>query len=166
MERAAAITTERPVRNLPAPTRLAFGWILVPTDFSQRSKAAVDYAVELARCLGAQVTLLHVVPEPTPFDYGLGGVPDGQWEQIREDADKRLEEELARTKCSYQRVDSLVRTGTGLHEQIVSAVREVSADLVVLSTHGYRGWKHFFFGSDAEQLLREIPCPVIVVRPK
>jgi nucleotide-binding universal stress UspA family protein len=164
MKQTVAITTERPVRRLPAPRRLAFNQIVVPTDCSQRSKAAVDYAVELARRLGAQVTLLHVVPDPTPFDYSLGGVPDGQWEQIREDADKRLGEELARTKCSYQRVDSLVRTGTGLHEQIVSAVREVSADLVVLSTHGYRGWKHFFLGSDAEQLLHEVSCPVLVVR--
>jgi len=164
MKQTAAISIERPGRKPSAPTKLAFSQILVPTDFSSKSKAAVDYAVELARRLGAQVTLLHVVREPTPFDYSMSGVPDGQWEQVREDADKKLDEECARAKLSYERVDSLVRTGTGLHEQIVSAVREVSADLVVLSTHGYSGWKLFFFGSGAEQLVHESPCPVLVVR--
>jgi universal stress protein A len=160
MKQTAAISTERPGRKPSAPTKLAFSQILVPTDFSSKSKAAVDYAGELARRLGAQVTLLHVVPEPTPFDYSMSGFR----EQVREGADKKLDEELARAKLNYERVDSLVRTGNGLHEQIVSAAREVSPDLVVLSTHGYRGWKLFFFGSDAEQLLHEIPCPVLVVR--
>jgi nucleotide-binding universal stress UspA family protein len=56
------------------------------------------------------------------------------------------------------------RSGSGLHQEIVSVAREVSADLVVLSTHGYMGWKHLWFGNDAEQLLHEIPCPVLVVR--
>jgi universal stress protein A len=146
------------------PKRLDFGQILVPTDFSRKSRAAVDYAIELARLFGAQVTLVHVVPEPSAFDYTIGGMPDGQWEQVREEAETRLNQELARAKVNYERVDSLVRTGLGLHDQIKSAAREVSADLVVLSTHGYTGWKHLLFGSDAEQLLHEISCPVLVVR--
>jgi nucleotide-binding universal stress UspA family protein len=107
---------------------------------------------------------VHVVPEPSALDYTIGGIPDGQWEQVREEAEKKMNGELARAKLYYERVDSLVRTGLGLHEQIKSVAREVFADLVVLSTHGYTGWKHLLFGSDAEQLLHEIPCPVLVVR--
>jgi nucleotide-binding universal stress UspA family protein len=161
------VTTTKEIKHKPLRLReIALTQILVPTDFSAKSQVAVNYAAALARHLGTQLTLLHVVPEPSPFDYSIGGVPGGQWEQVREKAEKELDDEIARVKASYDRVDSLVRTGADLHEQIVSAAREVSADLVVLSTHGYTGWMRLFFGSDAEQLSREIPCPVLVIRRK
>ncbi len=41
---------------------------------------------------------------------------------------------------------------------------QISADLLVLSTHGYTGWKHLLFGSDAENILQHAPCPILVVR--
>ena len=53
-----------------------------------------------------------------------------------------------------------------LREEIVSAAKEVSADLVVISTHGYTGWKHLLFGSDAEKMLHEAPCPVLFLRKR
>jgi universal stress protein A len=164
MKEAAKTSKERFAGGSLVSRKLDFSQILVPTDFSAKSRTAVNYAIELARHFGAQVTLVHVVPEPSALDYTIGGIPDGQWEQMREEADKKMNQELARAKLNYEPVDSLVRTGLGLHEQIKSATREVSADLVVLSTHGYTGWKHLLFGSDAEQLLHEIPCPVLVVR--
>jgi nucleotide-binding universal stress UspA family protein len=58
----------------------------------------------------------------------------------------------------------LVRIGSDLHEEIIGAAREVHADLVVLSTHGYKGWKFLLFGSDADELLIRIQCPVLVIR--
>jgi nucleotide-binding universal stress UspA family protein len=142
----------------------AFGEILVPTDFSSRSDRAVNYAVELAGRLRSHLTLLHVVPTPYPIDYTLGGIPNGEWERVRHRADQKLEAVLQRAKIRYDSVDTLVRVGSDLHEEIVGAAREVHADLVVLSTHGYKGWKLLLFGSDADELLIKIPCPLIVVR--
>ena len=142
----------------------AFSEILVPTDFSSRSDRAVNYAVQLAGRLGAHLTLLHVVPTPYPIDYTLGGIPNGEWERVRHRADQKLEAVLQRAKIRYDSVDTLVRVGSDLHEEIVGAAREVHADLVVLSTHGYKGWKLLLFGSDADELLIKIPCPLIVVR--
>jgi nucleotide-binding universal stress UspA family protein len=130
MKETATTTKERSADKPIVPRKCGFSQILVPTDFSPRSEAAIDCAVELARHLGAQVTLLHVVPEPSALDYTIGGIPNGLWEQAREQADKKLEDEFARVKLSYERVDTLVRTGSGLHQQIVSAATEVSADLV------------------------------------
>ena len=164
MKEPAARTLEESADNPLGPPKIGFSRILVPTDLSPRSEAAVKYAVELARFLGVQVTLLHVVPKPSALDYALGGIPTGELEQAREEAAKKLEEELSRAKLAYQGVDALVRTGFGLHEQIVLATKEVGADLVIVSTHGYTGWKHLLFGSKAEQMLHEIPCPVLVVR--
>jgi universal stress protein A len=164
MKQTTTIGKEGSTGTPPAPLKLGFSRIVVATDFSPRSEAAVDYAVELARRLGAQVTLLHLVPEPTAFDYTMGGIPADEWEQAREEAKNRLEHELARAKITYQGIESLMRTGIALREEIVNAAKEVSADLVVISTHGYTGWKHLLFGSDAEKMLHEAPCPVLVVR--
>jgi nucleotide-binding universal stress UspA family protein len=151
-------------RLYPAGQRNAFREILVPTDFSSLSNRAADYAVELARRLASHVTLLHVVPAPFALDYALGGIPNGDWEKVRQRADRKLEAALQRAKTRYEQVDTLVRTGSDLHEEIAGAATEVDADLVVLSTHRYKGWKRLIYGSDTDDLLYEIPCPVMVVR--
>ncbi len=152
---------EAPDRVQPLFTRL-----LVPTDFSERSEAAVKYAVEIARRMHAKLTLLHIVAEPSAFDYSLGGFPPGEWEQTKVEAEQKLAEETTRTKLTYREVDSLLRTGLDLHKEILNAVKETSADLLVLSTHGYTGWKHLLFGSDAEKILEHAHCPILVVRPR
>jgi nucleotide-binding universal stress UspA family protein len=141
----------------------AFRRILVPTDFSPRSERAVNYGVDLARQLRTHLTLLHVVPAPFAIDYTLGGIPGAEWEEVRNRADKKLDVALKRAKLRHEPVEALVRVGSDLHQEIVSATREVDASLVVLSTHRYKGWKFLLFGSDAEELLLEIPCPVLIV---
>lgn len=159
--KTALITEER---SVPIGLKRPFGEVLVPTDFSSRSDRAVNYAVELARRLESHLTLLHVVPAPYAIDYTLGGIPDGKWEEVRHRADQKLEAALQRARIRYESVDTLVRVGSDLHEEMIGAAREVNADLVVLSTHGNKGWKLLLFGSDAEELLIKIPCPVMVIR--
>jgi nucleotide-binding universal stress UspA family protein len=159
---ALNVQTSRP--RLIGLKKRAFSEILVPTDFSLRSDRAVNYAVDLARRLGSHLTLLHIVPAPYAIDYTLGGIPNGEWERVRHRADQKLQAVLQRTKIKYEAVDTLVRIGSDLHEEIVGAAREVCADLVVLSTHGHKGWKLLLFGSDADELLLKIPCPVMVLR--
>ena len=157
----AVITEER---SFHIGLKRPFGEIVVPTDFSSRSDRAVNYAVEIARHLGSHLTLLHIVPAPYAIDYTLGGIPNGEWEEVRHRADQKLEAVLQRSRIKYEAVDTLVRVGSDLHEEMVGAAREVFADLVVLSTHGYKGWKLLLFGSDADGLLLKLPCPVLVVR--
>jgi universal stress protein A len=147
-----------------ADAQPVFSRILAPTDFSHRSEVAVEYAVELARKMHAQLTLLHVLPEPSALDYTMGGFPKGEWDQMKEEAEKNLAEAVTHAKRTFLEVDSKLRTGLDLHQEILSAAKEISADLLVLSTHGYTGWKHLLFGSDAEKILEHAPCPILVVR--
>src|ERR1700675_4478622 len=130
-------TAETVIAQQPASTR-----ILALTDFSHKSQAAVEYAVLLARSMHARLTLLHVLPEPSAFDYTMGGFSQEEWKKAKEEAGKRLTEETTRTKANYGEVDSLFRIGLDLHDEIISVAREISADLLVVSTHGYTGWKH------------------------
>ena len=146
-----------------APAQSLFSRILAPTDFSNKSEIAVDYAIELGRQMHAQLTLLHVLPERSAFDCAMRGFPHGEWEQAKEEAQKKLAEEVTRAKLTFTEVDSLFRTGLDLRDEILSAIKEISADLLVLSTHGYTGWKHLLFGSDAEKILEHAPCPILVL---
>ena len=76
----------------------------MPTDFSQRSRLAIDYAVELARRMNGQLTLLHVIPEPSALDYNMGGFPPEELAQAEEEAKQKLAAELAHAKVSLLEV--------------------------------------------------------------
>ena len=142
-------TAETVVAPQPVSTR-----ILALTDFSHRSQSAVEHAAQLARSMHARLTLLHVLPPPSAFDYTMGGL----------EAAKKLAQETTRIKANYGEVDSTFRTGLDLHDEIISVAREIAADLLVVSTHGDTGWKNFLFGSDAAKIVRDAPCPILVVR--
>jgi nucleotide-binding universal stress UspA family protein len=75
-----------------------------------------------------------------------------------------MTDQLARAKLQYQEVDSVQRTALHPRAEIIRVARELSADLLVISTHGYTGWKHFLFGSDAEKIFEHSCCPTLVVR--
>jgi nucleotide-binding universal stress UspA family protein len=147
-----------------APAIPLFSRILAPTDFSLRSEAALDYAVKLARRMHGQLTILHVLPEPSGFDYTMNGFALGEWEQVKEEAKNNLAAAVARAKRTFLEVDAKFRFGPDLRQEILRTAKEISADLLVLSTHGYTGWKHLLFGSDAEKIIEQAPCPILVVR--
>ena len=88
-------TAEPVIAPQPVLTR-----ILALTDFSDRSQAAVEYAAQLARSTHARLTLLHVLPPSSDFDYTMGGL----------EAAKKLAEETACIKANYGEVDSTFRT--------------------------------------------------------
>jgi nucleotide-binding universal stress UspA family protein len=157
------VTQTEAVETIVAPQPV-FTRILALTDFSHRSQAAVEYAIEVARSMHARLALLHVLPEPSAFDYTMGGFSQREWEEGKKEAAKKLAEETTRIKAKYGEVDSLFRTGLDLHDEIIKVARETAADLLVVSTHGYTGWKHFLFGSDAAKIVKDAPCPILVVR--
>jgi len=138
--------------------------LVAPTDFSPNSERAIDYAVQLAQRLGAKLTLLHVVPEPSALDYSMEGISVQEIQGWEEEAEIKLAEQLTRAQLKYKKVDAVRLSALHPRDQIVRAAIDLSADLLVISTHGYTGWKHFLFGSDAEKILEHAPCPVLVVR--
>jgi nucleotide-binding universal stress UspA family protein len=142
----------------------AFRRILVPTDFSLRSEAAVSYAVQLAKQTQAQLTLLHVLPEPSALDYTLSGFPETEQVRAKEEASSLLHEEVAHAKRTFLEIDSRLRTGLDLRHEILNTAKEISADLLVLTTHKFAGWKKLLFGSDAEKILEQAQCPILILR--
>jgi len=141
---------------------IAWRTILAPTDFSDRSREAVRTAIRIAEKCGAQVTLLHVVQPSAAnaFDAGLAVA------EIVTSSQECLEE-LAREMSSGRVKDKLVRLAAqGTVQEIIGTAQDVSADLMVIATHGYGLLKRVLLGSTADYLVRHAPCPVLVVRPK
>jgi universal stress protein A len=159
MQESEMATTEQAVAHMMP----VFRHILVPTDFSWRSQLAIDYAVELARKMHAQLTLLHVRPQPSALDYAIGGVPEEDWDKMQEEAERCLRDAVEHAKRRVLEVDSKLCHGLDIQQEILSIAKQIPADLLVLSTHRYTGWKHLLFGSDAEKMVARSLCPILVV---
>ena len=138
--------------------------ILVPTDFSDEAKHALRSAVELARIGQSEVVLVHVIEPPVyPVNLGIGPVVVPPLEQdLRERLAQALEQ-LRQQETGTLASRVLIRDGRPFLE-IVRAAADEHADLIVIATHGYTGLKHVLLGSTAERVVREAPCPVLVVR--
>lgn len=141
-----------------------FRKILVPTDFSDCSEAALRVALDLAAPLGARLRLLHVYPAPALlFDpYGIQPAEPVLLEAPKA-ARQRLEREIETVSGTGVEIDGEVREGAPA-AQIVEEAREWGADLIVIGTHGHTGLQHALLGSVAERSVRLAPCPVLTVR--
>jgi universal stress protein A len=144
-----------------------FSRVLVPTDFSPTSEAALDYAITIAARFGASLHLLHVVDDP--FVGGAWGsevyiasVP-AMRARLVDDAAAKLSRLLPRAQHEGVPARSEVRVGRPV-ETIKDAAAEEHCDLIVMGTHGRSGMAHLLLGSVAEKVVREAPCPVLTVR--
>ena len=140
--------------------------ILVPTDFSSASSKALEYADAFAQTFQSRVTLVHVIePMVLPPEYGYMPPYSPADEALQVEAVRKQLLEKAASLESARHTEVLVRVGRPWHE-VVDAVSESGADLLVLTTHGRTGLRHMLMGSVAEKIVRHATCPVLVVRPE
>ncbi|MET0340913.1 MAG: universal stress protein [Polyangiales bacterium] len=138
--------------------------ILVPVDFTEASDAARRKAEQLAGAVGAELVVLHVVDD-TPMmvmdGAGVGYVPPIDTVGPYEAAAKERLERSAREGAGVVRN----RLAHGRPEaEILRAAEEEGADLIVMGTHGRRGFERFLLGSVAERVVRTAQVPVLTVR--
>lgn len=137
--------------------------ILVPHDFSETADAALTMALDLAAKLRARVTILHAYEAPTyVFPESVVATADlvGQIRGAAEEALANLKERVE--KPGGVQVETMLRQGVAWSE-IDRAAKELSADLVVMGTHGRRGISRALIGSVAEKVVRTASCPVLTV---
>ena len=143
-----------------------FTRILVPTDFSEPSDAALEYAKALATRFGASLHLIHVVEDAlvTGVFGGEAYIPEsmGVVEGMREDAEHRLNARLTPLERNRLRATVGVLNGPNA-PTILNTAREWGIDLIVMGTHGRTGVVHALMGSVAERVVRSAPCPVLTV---
>ena len=141
--------------------------ILVPTDFSEPSEAALEYARTIARQFGATFHLLHVVEAPVvtgPFSSEMYiPEPPGLVTELIQEAKLRLARRLLPSDKVHYSATKEVIVGLAA-KTIVQCAGEQKFDLIVMGTHGRTGLAHMLMGSVAEHVVRSAPCPVLTVR--
>ena len=137
--------------------------ILVATDFSACSEAAVDQGRALAAVFDASLHLLHVATAPLHEPW-VGYAPGAEFvhlvRRLEDEGRQRLEQVAAGTGLPKDRVVLATAWGDPADE-ILKYACEQRVDLVVCGTHGRRGWDHLVMGSVAERVMRLAPCPVL-----
>jgi nucleotide-binding universal stress UspA family protein len=144
---------------------IVLGRILVPIDFSEHSKKALQYAIPFAEQFKASIDLLYVVEPtvyPADFSFGQVGFPSVE-DELRNRGGQELEGLIKKEIGGRVPARSVVRTGKAFNE-IDQYAREESVELIIIATHGHSGMEHVLFGSTAEKVVRYAPCPVLVVR--
>jgi universal stress protein A len=168
--RRAAPVTERPAPSITPPHRriavLTIKRVLVATDFSDASSAALAYARAFAEHFSASIHLLHVLEDLASHAWTtevyVAALP-GVHEEMERQARERLEQQLSADDRQRYGAVLALRGGSPFVE-IVRYAREERIDLIVMGTHGRGAIAHMLLGSVAERVVRKAPCPVLTVR--
>ncbi|GAB6183741.1 universal stress protein [Thermodesulfovibrio hydrogeniphilus] len=146
---------------------MKFKKILLSTDFSDESLYALSYAVDMAKMFNAKLYLMHVIydiekasnlhiPHPSLTDL---------YKDLESHAKRNLESFGADMREGLTDVETVVRKGIP-YEEIIKFAAENNIDLIVIGTLQRSGVERFFVGSTTQRVIRNAPCPVLVVTKK
>jgi nucleotide-binding universal stress UspA family protein len=142
--------------------------ILVPTDYSQYSDAALKYAIDVAKQSVGKIYLLHVIGLVQAcavdycFDQATLNALEEKSSSSAEDMMKRQLEQIPEAKSADITTD--IRAGIP-YEEILNEQKARDADLIVMSSHGKTGILGHLLGSVAEKVMKKAACPVLLIRP-
>jgi nucleotide-binding universal stress UspA family protein len=137
--------------------------ILVPLDGSQRSAQALPFALLLARCAGAQLTLLSVLEPPVAANPYLTAQCRELVELKHAQALGQLKATASALRAEHGAIAAIIGKGYPAEEIVATAERQ-GVDLIVMATHGYSGFQRWALGSVADKVLHASSTPLILVR--
>ena len=138
--------------------------VLVPVDFSTRSREGLRYAIAFANEFGAKIILLHATY--LGYVYSCEGtaiydIPSLQ-KAARKTAERKMHELVRSVNFGAVKFETTFTDGSPVID-ICAFAKNHDVDLIISSTHGFTGFKHVLIGSIAEQVIRHAPCSVLVV---
>lgn len=141
--------------------------ILVPVDGSRTATLGLQEAIRLAKACKAKLRLIHVVNESVALpDSAYAFVATDMLAILKKGGEESLKRALGLAARHGIKAESkLIESFTGnVAEIVVGDARKWRADLIVMGTHGRRGFSHMVLGSDAELVIRSSPVPVLLLR--
>ncbi len=142
--------------------------ILVPTDFSEQAKYALEFAYQVAARTNGEIDLMHVVDYPPAASFSVMGEvtmdpnQDAYTLEVLKRVKNNLEEIANDEKYNLVTINTYAEMGNP-YQNIAREIAGKDADLVVMGTQGASGLKEMFVGSNAEKMVRFAKCPVITV---
>lgn len=139
--------------------------ILLPTDFSEHSDHALEYAREFTELFNAELHILHVLYKMAAPELGLSYLPPGDLMlDMRPAAKRKLRETATDEWAAGRTIVREMREGRPFVE-IIRYADEADIDLIIMGTHGWGPISHMLVGSVAEKVVRKAHCPVLTIRP-
>jgi nucleotide-binding universal stress UspA family protein len=139
----------------------SFKHILVPTDFTKSSAAALELAIGIAKVFDAKLTLLHVWELPI-YPYMDFMLNSSVISEVEDAANKGLARAVEQLRKTVPEAQGKLKNGLPW-QSILEAVDELGADLVVMGTHGRHGLSRLTLGSVAERVVRLSHVAVLTV---
>lgn len=140
--------------------------ILVPIDFSDNSRKIVKSASYVAECFEAELLLIFVVQSLE--DYSGFFVPHLPLEQLADEmlvgAEKKMANFVEDNLGAVANVETKVIAGD-VAAEIIAFAETADTNMIVMGTHGYKGIERMLFGSVAEHIVKNAPCPVLTINP-
>lgn len=157
-----------PVLCVPSDTARSFDKVLVATDFSDCSAAALDTAWKVVGERDVEICVMHVTPSawtlPPDLSVGLPGDHQNWLELLRSEAKQQLDEFVEQARARGVEVTTTVlETGSPAHA-VLEYAEQNGSDLIALGTHGRSGVARMMLGSVAEALVHHANVPVLAVR--
>lgn len=143
-------------------THLEIQHILVPYDFSETAKVALDHAATIAGKVKGKITLLHV-KEPFAAGQFVNRDPDYKPQNYDETALKKMEEDTLKLRVLGIKTDFIIQEGK-IYKQTEAVVKDKDINLIVIGTHGVKGRDSFFLGSNAYKVVNHLKIPVLTVQ--
>lgn len=146
-----------------------FKHILIPTDGSKFSEAALRAGLQLAKEQGSEVTVLYVMPDYSALMYGSEGMVAYNPSELRKDAERTADkvlqavQDVARAEgvaCKTERTMNF-----SVHQAIIKQAEESHCDLICMASHGRKGIAGILLGSETQRVLVNSSIPVLVHRP-
>src|SRR5208282_2705748 len=141
----------------------SFKRILLATDFSVRSAAAVPFARLIAEYYGAVIVVFHVITAEEPA--GAGTQTQAELDEARDLAESQVRKFVAENPLGQVPYETVVGRGP-VGEVFAPLVEEKHIDLTVLGTHGWSGVGKLLLGSVAQRIFSQAPCPVLSISPR
>ena len=139
--------------------------ILVPTDFSETGKLAVEHAAYMAQLYNAELFLVHLIEVPVllPNVYEAS-VMMHDIDDVEKTVSEQIEAMSLKIMNKYDiKVKSIVETGY-VASGISEIAKNMKCDIIVMGTHGASGFEEYFIGSNAQKTINQAPCPVITIQ--
>lgn len=141
--------------------------LLVPLDGSVRAKVAAEHALDLAKCMDAEVLFFHVIPALPPYVNKYSDRLGGAYQQIHDELQATGEGIMEQARNEFGKygvkMDIKVIWGNPAME-ICREAKEGRYELIVMGSRGLGEIKGYLMGSVSNRVVRHASCPVLIVR--
>jgi len=142
--------------------------ILVISRMTKDCKKAIHYGVALAKMTGAELDVLHLVQHPIDFDHA-GWFPlkavEREYKMFIQEAKEELDEMIRGEKIGGMDIKEEVAEGDP-GENVLKMVNEKNIDLLVMLAHEQGHLEHFLFGHSIHEIIRKMPCSILLVKSR